>query len=237
MTKQLTPYEKQLVNEMSRTMKWRQNVLGSQDPLSRVHRHPAWAYFDGTVNGIQDGQHIYNHGDKYPVFARVKNGVLYAVGVDLSATQNYCDATNNCDYVRQNPLYNQPVKLGRAWLTTTLGSYGNLFADMPHQEADFDYPASIYLERRTTTTSNWKAPQVGGSGSVPPAPTNPAPNPTPSNPTPTPSNPTPTPSNPSPSTPAPAGVTALSTNDWLLWGGIGFGVLILLILVIVMIRR
>lgn len=233
----LNPYEQRLINKMVASNEWRTRVVGGAPAPNYRQSYPGWLRFDGSsVGGIQDGQHIYNHGDKYPVFARVKGGVLYAVGIDLSPTQNYCDASNNCDYVRTNPLYMKPVKLGRAWLTTTLGSYGNLFADMPHQSDDFDFPASIYLEARASQTSNWKAAAVGGSGAVTPVTPTPT-NPSPGNPSP--ANPTPVPVTPSPVTPSPVSTpaAALSLNDYLLWGGIGLGGILLLILVIIFIRR
>ena len=237
-TKTLSKYETSLLNQLVASHDWRKNLKGLPtltDPTA-PRKRPGWLRFSGSsLSGMTDGQHIYNHGDKYPVFARVKNGVLYAVGVEINPEQHYCDAANNCDYVRANPLYMKPVKLGRSWLTTVLGSAGNMFADMNHQEADGDFTAQEYLAGRQTLQDNWKASVLTGSSPVPvPSPSNP----TPTNPTtPSPTNPTPT--NPSPSNPVPPAPSAsgLSQQDWLLWGGLGLGIVLLLILVITLIVR
>jgi len=172
------------------------------------------------------------------VFARIANGSLYAVGIDLNPIQNYCIG-DNCNYTRTNPLYMTPVKLNRAWLNLTLNAAGSWFADLPHQTPDFDFPASIYLEGRSITTENWKAPVlISGSGPVTPSPTNPSPtNPTP--PTPSPTNPSPT--NPSPTNPSPgpsASVTLGLSQDVILWGSIGLGgFLLLLVLIIIIVKK
>ncbi len=84
---------------------------------------PGFAFTGETKFGYTDGQHIANHGTSYPVFARVVGGVLYAVGINKTVGQ---------------ALYNEPVRLSRAWLTSMgqLGANTGAFADMPHQQAD-----------------------------------------------------------------------------------------------------
>lgn len=87
--------------------------------------------FNGNaLYGVSDGQQVGNWGTEFPVFARVKNGAMYAVGIEKN--QNKAD---------KDTVY----KLSQAWLKNVFPTDYTLFQDVPHQQQDTDYPASDYI--------------------------------------------------------------------------------------------
>jgi hypothetical protein len=164
-------------------------------PTTPAPTTPAFAFTGETKYGYTDGQQIANHGTSYPVFARVVNGVLYAVGLNKTEGQ---------------ALYNVPVTLSRAWLGA-MGQFGtnvNAFTDKAHQQTDpaplsaFQYTlpngsAAIQPQGYSPTTTT--PPSEPVAPVLPPAP--------PSEPT-APTIPSAPPSEPVASTPPPEPTTA-----------------------------
>lgn len=117
------------------------------------------AFTSETKNGYVDGEHFGNHGDSFPLFARVVNGVLYAV-----AREDRAGAER----------FGSVFFVSPEWLKSSAfaarKSDADYFADKPNGAADNSQPGSLFV-RTANTEALFKSP----TPTTPVAATNPIP--------------------------------------------------------------
>ncbi|GAB3761289.1 hypothetical protein [Spirosoma pomorum] len=153
------------------------------------------AFTGNQKYGYTDGDQIGNHGGQFPIFARVRNGELYAVARE------------------DNPSHPTPGRFGKLFTlsreflkNTVFGAYksdADVFSDKPQNVEDTSEPGSSFVLVNNTDTLI-KRPNLGST-----TPTNT--NPTTTNPTNT--NPNPTTTNPANTNPAQTGLTTTPSTS------------------------
>lgn len=107
------------------------------------------AFTTETKNGYVDGEHFANHGQTFPIFARVKNGQLYAVArVDTPGAE-----------------FGKVVFLSVEWLKnapfSAKKSDADFFSDRPNGSPDTSEPGASFVLTGITTDQAFKFPVAG----------------------------------------------------------------------------
>jgi len=106
--------------------------------MNRMRSNLPIFFAGSSLYGITDGQQIANWGGEFPIFARIENGAMYAVGIEKGTTVNASGQRVN------KPDFDTVYKLNRAFMRNPFPNDADLFQDVTHQQVDNKYPASDY---------------------------------------------------------------------------------------------